>query len=545
LAPRQTWLLALLLFAAALALRLPYLQLAPRYEDEGLEVLWALEIARGRRPLTGCDAYYGPLFSYMVAVPLRVFGVNIFWPRLLVALMGALTVPATYLLGRVVVSRTVGWVAALLALTSPVLVVLSSHYGWSNSLTPFFATVTLAAMYVGVTQRRLAILALGGFLAGLTLQTHPLSVALLAALAAWYLVQRPPREWFSRYELYVALAAFAAAYSPMIVNLVSRWANVITEVRQQTYAYAPAASSGEYLERWPHLAQVLLFTLSGTGERLWSAYRSASEVATLLQWLTVAAVVAGLIVASSRWPSLTGSGRSRTFLAFALLVPLLLFPLVTRAFFSRYLAFLIPVACVCMASAGVWIWEKAASRVMHGALAIVLAAVLGANVLAICRFQEAAVGDGTTNQAFFDLRQAMARHPQACQEGVLVEYSSAGSEDWPRETRVWAYFHVEAIRYVLAMDSCRVFVVPADRMLEELTARPAPAWLVVTQRRVRALSNVVDLHPIVAITPGPSISPELHLSLFRAQPRSVAIPPRTPDEPRRWGRREGDLTRPH
>ena len=39
--------LSVLLFAVALAVRLPNLMLVPRFTDEGLEVLWGLQIAQG------------------------------------------------------------------------------------------------------------------------------------------------------------------------------------------------------------------------------------------------------------------------------------------------------------------------------------------------------------------------------------------------------------------------------------------------------------------------------------------------------------------
>ncbi|HUR20455.1 MAG TPA: hypothetical protein VMZ90_06575, partial [Vicinamibacterales bacterium] len=135
-ARRRLILLSIALFAVALVIRLPGLWEVPRFEDEGDEALWALEIATGRRlPLTGSDVYYGPLFSYLLASVFAVFGANILWPRLLIAMFGALTVPAIFHLGRVVANWRVGLLASTLALASPALVLVSSHYGWSNSLT--------------------------------------------------------------------------------------------------------------------------------------------------------------------------------------------------------------------------------------------------------------------------------------------------------------------------------------------------------------------------------------------------------------------------
>jgi hypothetical protein len=98
------------LFGTALAVRLPWLMLVPRFEDEGIDLLAALDIARGHSlPLTGVDLYSGPLYVYLVAGMSRLFGENILWPRLLAAVFGALTVPATFYLGRLGSSPTTRW----------------------------------------------------------------------------------------------------------------------------------------------------------------------------------------------------------------------------------------------------------------------------------------------------------------------------------------------------------------------------------------------------------------------------------------------------
>src|SRR6516164_9296658 len=73
-----------LLFAAALLVRVPRLMLVPRFQDEGVEVLWGLDITNGKAlPLTGSDPYYGPLFAYLVGLTFWLFGPNILWPRLI------------------------------------------------------------------------------------------------------------------------------------------------------------------------------------------------------------------------------------------------------------------------------------------------------------------------------------------------------------------------------------------------------------------------------------------------------------------------------
>jgi predicted membrane-bound mannosyltransferase len=82
-------------------MRAPYLALSPMFEDETRQTIYALDIKPGVfMPLTGNDPYAGPLFSYLIAVSMRLFGSTPVTPRILVMLLGALTVGATYGLGR-------------------------------------------------------------------------------------------------------------------------------------------------------------------------------------------------------------------------------------------------------------------------------------------------------------------------------------------------------------------------------------------------------------------------------------------------------------
>src|SRR5204862_6311137 len=128
---------------------------------------------------TAYDAYYGPLFPYLIAAGFKCFGFLLAVPRTIVAVCGALTVTATYWMGGVVAGRWTGVLAAGLAASSPALVVYSSHYAWSNSLTPLVATLAFTVLYVGVERTSRVLLAVGGVLAALTIQTHPVTVVAL------------------------------------------------------------------------------------------------------------------------------------------------------------------------------------------------------------------------------------------------------------------------------------------------------------------------------------------------------------------------------
>ena len=151
-------LLIVALVALALAVRLPYLWDIPRFTDETAEARIGLRIAAGEVfPLTNRDPYIGALWNYVLAAGFAIGGASLFTPRTIIAVLGALTVVPTYLLGRTIGlsvrscdtdsvctrddhDRTL---AGLLLALAPAHIVVNSHIAWSNCLTPLFTTLGL------------------------------------------------------------------------------------------------------------------------------------------------------------------------------------------------------------------------------------------------------------------------------------------------------------------------------------------------------------------------------------------------------------------
>ena len=109
---RQPWLeavLLVLLFLVALAIRLYGLHKWPPglYNDEAANGLDALGVLQGRRPIF-FESNYGrePLFIYLQAVSMALFGVTPYALRLTAAVVGALTVPTIYWMTREAFART-------------------------------------------------------------------------------------------------------------------------------------------------------------------------------------------------------------------------------------------------------------------------------------------------------------------------------------------------------------------------------------------------------------------------------------------------------
>lgn len=322
--------LLVVLFSAALAVRLPNLLLVPRYIDEGVEVMWALDIAQGiRLPLTAVDAYYGPFFPYLIAGLFRVFGEGLLLPRLTTAIFGALTVTATYWLGRVMWDWRAGLIAGALALTNPVLVV-TSHYGWSNSLVPFFFTVTAVCLYAGVSRQDGKLLALSGLLAAVTLQTHPLASVGLAGMLAWFLLRRDIGAWLRRRATWLALGLFLLGYSPMIVANLGFGRSMLSDALHRQYAFAPTILPVEYAMR---LVGLLRHIYNIIGDAPLDTYGALLPIGVVSACL----LAGGMVLAWRRGNSLPAA---------VLISTVVLLPVMVRVFVEatgdRYITFLVP-----------------------------------------------------------------------------------------------------------------------------------------------------------------------------------------------------------
>jgi 4-amino-4-deoxy-L-arabinose transferase-like glycosyltransferase len=518
---RRLWLLLAALFAVALAVRLPYLFQVPRFEDEGDDVLWALRIVRGEWPLTGLDAYTGPLFSYLVAGGWSVFGVNVFWPRVLAAVCGALTVPATFALGRVLVNARVGLVAALLALTSPVLVIVSSHFGWSNSLTPLFAVLTLTCLYKGFTEKRPLWVFFGGAAAGLTLQTHPLSVVLLAGLVVWFASSRWPAQWLSTRESWAALAGLAVGYAPMIWFVATQFETFFGTAGARSYALSPAASWGELPDRLSRASRTMSRLAAATAERFWIGTASWDE-RRIIEWLLYVPVVSGFIIAAA--DAIAGRRRALPwFLVCTFIAPIVLLAALLHHLQSRYVALLLPIVYVYYAIAWAWLWDrvpliqavrfgKPLGLLARTCLVAALAIMLASNGMVIVRTYAYHRARGQTNTEFYAARDRLLQW-DACAGAVLLETPLPDVDDTPAED-VNVFYNFHATRAVLTLAPCPVDI-GDDSWIADALQKAGHGWAIVSERTARNLAQRFAVERMSIIAPAPLVSEDYRLVVLR------------------------------
>lgn len=257
--------LALTIFALALMVRIPWLWLVPRYSDELLEVNLGYMIYLGRAwPLHNVAHDIGAMHNYILGALFWILGPSIYWPRLYVTILSAITVVLIYILGKNLYSHWVGLVAAGLLLTNG-MHILVTHMAWANCTTPFFFTLALMATMASEQKKSGKWLAFASLLWALALQTHS-SVIVYVLVAAIY-VARPGFRKASGINIkwYLASAlAFVAGYCNMIYYNIISFGGSIRYLSHKSYALESQPGFVSYLHNLGAMLLELFKAVSST-----------------------------------------------------------------------------------------------------------------------------------------------------------------------------------------------------------------------------------------------------------------------------------------
>ncbi len=192
------WRAPLLLFVAALGVRLTLLVLEPPTRLVGDERTWValaeqLEAPDVRfHPLRFDLVFYPPLHPYLVATSLELPGGRTA-AKAVQSLLGALLVLPVWAIGQRAFDRRAGLAAAALAAFFPELVWQSVHL-WSEPLFMALLWGAIALLLVADATSRAAAAGMAGVLLGLAALTRDPALY-FAPLAAGWLLARRPRAW--------------------------------------------------------------------------------------------------------------------------------------------------------------------------------------------------------------------------------------------------------------------------------------------------------------------------------------------------------------
>jgi 4-amino-4-deoxy-L-arabinose transferase-like glycosyltransferase len=220
---RQEAVAVTLLSVVALALRLIRLGQIPDLMsgDEGSMALDAGRILDGHlaNPFGTGWLSHSNLFFYMQAAALRVLGWNLFGLRFTAAVLGALGIPAVYLLGKGAFGRQVAWIGAFF-LAGWGLPLQLSRLALNNSADPLFGSLLLAFLQRGLVHGRRGYFVAAGLALGASLYFYHgtrllvLLVPVVLAFSGWR------RVWRHRQGLLAFTIVALLVAAPLLVHFV-------------------------------------------------------------------------------------------------------------------------------------------------------------------------------------------------------------------------------------------------------------------------------------------------------------------------------------
>lgn len=245
------------------------------------------------------------VFSYGQAELVALAGRNLAGLRALSAILGALTVPALYLLGRALYGQRTALIAALVLLTFPP----HLHYSrlaLNNIADPLFGTLALALLAWGWRSGRRTGYALGGVALGLTQYFYEggrIVYPLLAAtwLAAGFVWWRPRP---SARGVLVAAVAFVVIAAPVYVTLAGQHFPLFDRLEKTELddLYWEREREPDTLgTRLAHFRHSLLHYVNSPENTLFHYYLYYGGKYALVLPCAVPALLLGVVFAAWRW----------------------------------------------------------------------------------------------------------------------------------------------------------------------------------------------------------------------------------------------------
>lgn len=195
--------------------------------DEGRDVIIVRRIfTELHPPLIGPGTsvggmYLGPLYYYMMAIPLLVAGFSPVGPSVMVALLGVATIAFVWWVGRNWFGKWAGIIAAVLYSISPTTIIFS-HSSWNPNIMPFFAILSVYSVWKVWIKRKFNWLIVLGISLAFVLQSHYLGLLIIPTIFIfWFLTFRDLSKKkdsgpFIKKSV-IGLASFFVLMSPLLI----------------------------------------------------------------------------------------------------------------------------------------------------------------------------------------------------------------------------------------------------------------------------------------------------------------------------------------
>lgn len=188
--------------------------------DEGRDVLTVKRmIVDHKFTLLGPTAsvggfYLGPIYYYMMILPLWLANFDPVGPAVMVAILGVLTVFLVWLLARDFLGTRVALVVALLYATSAK-VAYWTRFSWNPNPMPFFSILFIYFLYQGIKSNRKRLFFLAGACLGVLWQLHYLSLSLTPVL--FFAILLLVKKRFYLWTMLVSALGAITTFSPFLL----------------------------------------------------------------------------------------------------------------------------------------------------------------------------------------------------------------------------------------------------------------------------------------------------------------------------------------
>lgn len=225
--PIEFWLLLAILIIAAFCRLYKIDQYMTFLGDEGRDVIIVRRfLTQLHPPLIGPgtsigNMYLGPLYYYMMALPLLIANFSPVGPAVQVALLGVATVFLIWYIGREWFGKVGGMVAAGLYAISPAAIVFSRS-SWNPNIMPFFALISIYSIWKVWNDKRFSWLIVLGVSFAFVIQSHYLGLLLAPTLFIYWILsfikirKTDAQKYFVKNSI-IGFVAFLLLMSPLFI----------------------------------------------------------------------------------------------------------------------------------------------------------------------------------------------------------------------------------------------------------------------------------------------------------------------------------------